>query len=1013
MAAGWRTAAVQASELAMKWPSILHGRGAAGAIALAAAALIGVIWYGTASSLRTNRAEVLAWAGAELSSEALLFADRLDERLMAVDQTLRILENEWEASPETFDLSAWRQRVVVLSDPGLQILITDASGIVRAATSADLIGADVAGRRFFERWAAARADNGQMYVGQAMPDPVGSGWSLTLSRRLDLPDGTFAGVIAVSYDVARLTQYFSQTGYFNQPGLGRRGMFALVRGTDGGVQAAMGGGLHPGDLITDSAMWRGLRDAPSGRWTGNSADGAARVHVLKHLRTHDLDVVLAMGVREALAPVGPWTRDALLLAGLATLLVLALAGGLVVNVRAARRRVAELGRDGAVLAAAKADADAKSRRLEATLASMSDGVMMMDAELRMVEWNASFRDLLGLPPSVLWRGVPMSVMLRAQAEAGEFGRIADVDAEVERRMQPVRRLTGSLTYERTRPDGRIVQVRRRRLPDGGVISHFADVTERKRDEDALRQARFVAEATSEAKSRFAAIVSHEIRQPLNALLLSLSLLASGELPAPARRLLRTARQSGEALRGLLNDVLEMSKMEAGQMTLRPAVFALRPLMQGVADIFADQAAARGIVLVIDVAPEAPEQLHADLVRIRQILVNLVNNAVKFAIPGRVVLSAGLAPATGGTGGTPMLRLAVRDPGPAIDPAGRARLFQPFVQLGAPDAGGEAGTGLGLTVCRALAELLGGGIGYEPTEDGGNAFWVTVTFGSVDDAGAQDEAAAEAPDGTPRRLPVLPRTRVLLVEDVRANQLVIARLLRRAGHLVDVAASGAAAIRAVMRAPYDVVLMDVRMPGMSGVEATRFIRGLPGAAGAVPICALTGDVSDADREAYRAAGMDEVLSKPVALGGLLAVLAGLVWRGRPPHPVDPPVAAVAIATDAPTVLHSRITELRAGLSPAVLADLAARATEELAELMTQLRAALDAGDAAAVETHAHAMAGLAGNYALAALEGRAQDVVAAVRAGDTARAAASGVGLETLLADGCTVLRDLTAAVPAQ
>ncbi|MBS0562242.1 MAG: PAS-domain containing protein [Proteobacteria bacterium] len=1008
----------------MKWPSILHGRGAAAAIALAAAALIAVIWYGTANSLRTNRAEVLASTGAELSSEALLLADRLDERLTAVDQTLRILESQWESSPDTFRLADWRQRVVVLADPGLQILITDAAGMVRVATAADLIGTDVADRAFFRHWARARADSGQMFIGQAARDPSGA-WSLTMSRRLDLPDGAFAGVIAVSYDVARLTQFYSHAD--NHGDLGPHGLFALVRRADGIVQAAAGDGLHPGDTLAGSAMWRGLRDAATGRWTGPSgSDGEERVHVLKPLRVAgSLDVVLAMGVQDAVAPVGVWRRDALLLAALATLLVLALAGGLVLTLLAARRRVAALGRDRAILAAAKADADAKSRRLEATLASMSDGVMMMDADLRMVEWNARVPELLRLPPSALWRGVPMATLLRAQAEAGEFGPVADIDAEVERRLKGLRGVTGTVEYERVRPDGRVIQVRRRRLADGGFISHFADITERKRAEDALRQARFVAEATSEAKSRFAAIVSHEIRQPLNALLNSLSLLASGELPAPARRLLATARQSGEALRGLLSDVLEMSKMEAGQMSLRPAVFALRPLMQGVVDIFADQAAARGIVLAIAVAPETPERLHADPVRIRQILVNLVSNAVKFASPGRVVLSAGLVATAGAPPGAPMLlRLAVRDPGPAIDPAGRARLFQPFVQLGVPDAGGEAGTGLGLTVCRTLAKLLGGGIGYEPTKDGGNSFWVTVAFRPVDaearDAvgaraadGAQDGVLDGAPDGA-RRLPVLPRTRVLLVEDVRANQLVIARLLRRGGHLVDVAGSGAAAIRAVMGTPYDAVLMDVRMPGMNGIDATRFIRALPGAAGGVPICALTGDVGAADWDAYRAAGMDEVLSKPVELGALLAMLGRLVWRGRPVRTSDPPVAAPPPpAGELPAVLGPRIAELRVNLSPAVLADLVGKAMEELEQLMAQLRAALTAADAAGIEAHAHAMAGLAGSYALAALEHRAQAVVAAVRTGGPARAAASAGDLEALLAESCAALREAACPVPAQ
>jgi signal transduction histidine kinase/DNA-binding response OmpR family regulator len=953
------------------------------AIVLAALALIGLIWLGSVVVLRANRAEVEAHAASEVANEALVFAERMNEHLAAIDRTLRVLEKDWEATPENFDLPAWRQRTLVLSDASLQVFITDASGTVRQATDPAMIGEHVADRSFFRDLAGLAADDGRMYLGQATPKPGGDGWALNLARRLDLPDGSFAGVISVTYDMVSLIRYYGQSP------LGRQGLVELVGERDERLLAVEGGDAAPGQSIAGSAMWRAIANAPDGRWIGPSApDGVERLHAFHQLRDQNLDLVVGMAVATALGPAKVRERQALIFVSLTTLLVLMVAAGLLVETRRARRRVAVLANEQAMLAAAKADADAKTQRLEVTLAGMSDGVMMMDADLRLMEWNSRFPEMIGIPPEMPIRGMSLVHILRAQARMGEFGPV-DVETEVAARVAAIRSVDDAVTTERTRPDGRAMSVRRRRLADGSFVTIYTDSTERKHNEEALRQARFLAEATSEAKSRFVAMVSHEIRQPLNTLLNSLSLLAdNGTAPAP-RRLVETARQSGDSLLGLLNDILEMSKMEAGQLTLRPDVFALTPMLQSVLNMFADQAAARGITLTLAVSASAPQRLRADPVRIRQILTNLMSNAVKFASPGRVVLAAELEPGTAA-----MLRLTVRDPGPAIDPAGRARLFQPFVQLGDAAADGSFGTGLGLAICQTLAGLLGGEIGYEPTEVGGNAFWARLAF--------EHSANVRAPG--PARRPIYPRTRVLLVEDIRTNQLVIATLLRREGHMVDVAASGSAAIRAVSRQPYDLVLMDIFMPGMTGIEATRLIRALPGAAGTVPICALTGNVSPEDRASCEAAGMNDMLGKPVELDALIGVLGKLVWRSRQTWLPDGMLEPATDNPVLPLLMDSRLAELRANFAPAVLADLAEQSIGELHERVSPLRDALAAGDAALIEAEAHAMAGLAGSYAMAALEFRLQAIVEAVRGGDGATAASIGIGLEAMVARSAAALR---------
>jgi signal transduction histidine kinase/DNA-binding response OmpR family regulator len=973
----------------MKGAATSFGRVGQAAILAGALVLIAMIWVGSIAALRANRAEVAAHAGAEIANEALIFADRMNEHLTAIDQAMRFLERDWEANPEGFDLPAWRHRAVVLADPALQICITDANGIIRSATDPALIGKSLAGRPFFRNRASLPSDDGRTYIGQAAQRPNGGPWAVNIVRRLDLPDGSFAGVISVSYDMAALL------GSYANAGLGSHGLILLVGATDGGVRAAAGGGVEPGDSLAGTPLGKAIAQAPDGRWTGPSAaDGVERIDAFHQLRDQDLDIVLGMAETDALRPATGWELQALVYAGTATLLVLILAGALLAETRAARQRLAAMARERAMLAAAKADADAKSQRLGVTLAGMSDGVMMMDADLRLMEWNDRFPELIGLPALVPVRGMALEDVLRAQAQAGEFGPV-DVETEVAARIAAIRAADDSVTQERTRPDGHEIAVRRRRIADGSFVSIYTDVTERKRREEALRQARFLAEAMSEAKSRFVAMVSHEIRQPLNALLNSLSLLAADEIAPASRRLVATAQRAGDALLGLLNDILEMSKMEAGQLALRPEAFALRPLLQNVLDMFADQAAGRGISLTLAIADATPGRLHADPVRIRQILMNLLSNAVRFASPGRVVLAAAIEPDM-----PRMLRLTVRDPGPTIDPAGRTRLFQPFVQLGDATAAASSGTGLGLAICQTLAGLLGGEIGYHPTEDGGNAFWVRLAF---------ELPAGETAPPPPAR-PIYPRTRVLLVEDLRANQLVIATMLRRAGHSVDIAASGSAAIRAVTRQPYDLVLMDIFMPGMSGIEAARQIRALPGPAGVVPICALTGSVAPEDRARCEAVGMNEVLVKPVELGSLIAVLGRLVWRHRPARQPDGLLECSVEAPLVPLLMPARLAELRGNLPPATLTVLVEESIEEVTQRLALLRDALAQGDAETAQAEAHAMAGLAASYAMASLECRLHAVLEAIRAGGgVARATAAAGDLESELGLTAAALRHAVCA----
>jgi CheY-like chemotaxis protein/anti-sigma regulatory factor (Ser/Thr protein kinase) len=423
----------------------------------------------------------------------------------------------------------------------------------------------------------------------------------------------------------------------------------------------------------------------------------------------------------------------------------------------------------------------------------------------------------------------------------------------------------------------------------------------------------------------------------------------------------------------------MSKMEAGRLVLRPSSFVLSALLDGTVEMFRAQAATRGIVLAQQIEAGVPDLVYGDAGRLRQVLINLVSNAAKFAGPGLVEVVAETRSVSGRT----MLRFAVRDQGPLISAADRSRLFQPFSRLEDAGAGGKPGTGLGLAICQRLAALMDGDIGYMPAVDAtgaeaGNEFWFSLP---LEQPAALPHDLTAGSERQVRRRP-LPRTQILLVEDIIANQILTATMLRRDGHRVEIASSGEEALAMVARRPYDLVLMDIFMPGMSGLEATRRIRAMAGPARVLPIVALTANVSEDDRLRCIEAGANDMVSKPVDAARLLDAIAIYAWSGRQvvaAKPVPSPAAEM------PALDCERLAELRANLPPNVLTRLVDGCLAELRERAPALEARLAEGDAAGIEAEAHAMAGIAGGYAMAALEQALRAVMNAANREDVAAA----------------------------
>ena len=801
-----------------------------------------------------ERREALARADQVVTQTAIGADSELNRALLALDLQLTSMTDAlapaWRADG-SFDADAAHRAIVAFKDR--QLLFNDAALITAdgRTLAASLPASDRGGMHLPDGFLARVMALGvpQLTISDPAISPATTEPSVYLARLVALPDRRQA-LAVVEVPMAALTVIIAQSA-------GNANLGITMERDDGRVLVTVpsGSGLRvrsDADPLSEDAL-RGEPTLAPSRLTGVPAIVVARPTLYRSLR-----ITVSLPLADALAA---WYRNRnIIAAATLALIALTLIGGALSQWQFNR------------LADAREALARSVRTLDHALDAMPDGFMLCDRDDRVLRWNERYVQMLPWLRDVVKVGMKFQDLSDAVTGTDMLGAS---DAERRQWLDERERMhaRGDGEMERDLGNGLIVRVTDRRTKEGGVVSVFHDVTAAERR---LAQAKANAEAANQAKSQFLATMSHEIRTPLNAVLGLNELMLHSTLDSQQRRHAELIGSSGRLLLALINDILDVSRIEAGHLQLGSAPFSLRAAGQGVVELMRERALAKGLQLHLEAVPDDDTRVLGDAIRIQQILFNLVGNAIKFTDNGSVRVKLVVEP---GTERAATLRLEVDDTGIGIPESAMPTLFDRFTQADSTTMRRYGGSGLGLAITREIVQLMGGTIATTSTPGAGSRFVVAIPSRFVE----RDETASTV-DGPGQAAPPRRSLNILVAEDNDVNQILISALLERMGHLVHLVANGQLAVEAVRRGDYDAVLMDLQMPGMDGMEATHAIRALDDHRAAVPIIAMTANAFEEDRRACLAAGMDDYVAKPIDVDQLARAIgrvgAGVAGAERP-------------------------------------------------------------------------------------------------------------------------------------
>ena len=684
-----------------------------------------------------------------------------------------------------------------------------------------------------------RTDNG-LAIGAPETGAIVNQLVIFASRRLETPDGDFAGVLNATVPVDKFHEFFRGLH------VGEHGVVTLVR-SDGVVLARepvsplVGKSVSTFPLFTEY-----LSKSANGGYRINSVtDGIDRITSYHTLKSYPVVVVVSIAVDDILAT---WYVDIFVFPLIWLLCAGALVGAAIYQLRQARRdREVEQS-----LAMSQAQALKAYGILNDAVESLHDGFALYNSDDRLIIANSRARGDDPDLAAIMAPGSKFEDILRGRFQRRFRGAWPADHVERlvrERLAQHGKEHTGAFEI---RLNDKWLMSRERPTSGGGVVVLTTDITAIKEREAELAWARAAAESANRAKSEFLATMSHEIRTPMNGVIGYANMLLETDLKPEQREHAQTVRDSARALLVLINDILDYSRIEAGRIEFEKVDFSPVALVDGAVSIVREAARNKGLELSAAVEPAAQGFVVGDPHRLRQVLLNLLGNAVKFTERGGIKVRVSRED---GPADPVRLRFTVTDTGIGLEPDAQEWLFNRFTQADSSVSRRYGGSGLGLSICKRLMELMGGAIGVESIAGGGSTFWFTVKLPRGQEPAALAPAAATGAQATAAK-------RILLVDDVEMNLRLAALMLKSAGHKVDLAGGGVEAVKAASEADYDLILMDIQMPGMDGYEATARIRELSGVRGKVPIVAITANVMSEDIQRCQEADMDGYVAKPI-------------------------------------------------------------------------------------------------------------------------------------------------------